>query len=209
MELDRDIKRLRRLSRSESIFSLKPVRQLEIEPGRKNAGTVSTALKSSHGSSSIEARREQMALAKLNVEHLKRKQGLERKLTELSSARELMEDEMKVERTCVSFSVLDQEIGPGWVKGTSSIIKREKEPPALELKGHDENVVEQADVKLVMKSPKQDTSPEPASSEPMLKLPIAKGSEQPLASLQENIITLSEIERECELPPPTQSIQQK
>ena len=46
---------------------------------------MSTALKSSHVSSSgsIESRREQIALAKLNVEHLKKKQELERKLTEL------------------------------------------------------------------------------------------------------------------------------
>ena len=73
MELDGDIKRLRRLSGSGSIFSLNSVRQLEIEPGRKSAGTVSTALKSGHVRGSIEARREQMALAKLNVEHLKRK----------------------------------------------------------------------------------------------------------------------------------------
>lgn len=79
----------------------------------------------------------------------------------------------------------------------------------MELIGHEENVVEQTDVKLEMKSPKQDTSPEPASSESMLKLPIAKVSEQPVAPLQENIITLSEIERERELPPPTQSIQQE
>ena len=85
-------------------------------------------------------------------------------------------------------------------------MKREKEPPVLELIGHEENVVKQADVKLEMKSPKQDTSPEPPSSESMLKLPIAKGSEQPVAPPQENI-TLSGIERECELPPPTQSIQ--
>jgi len=53
----------------------------------------------------------------------------------------------------------------------------------LELIGHEENVVEQTDVKLEMKSPKQDTSPEPASSESMLKLPIAKVSEQPVAPL--------------------------
>lgn len=42
----------------------------------------------------------------------------------------------------------------------------------------------------------------------MLKLPIANGSEQPVAPPQENI-TLSEIERECELPPPSQSIQRQ
>jgi len=58
MELDCAIKRLRRLSGSESIFNLRSVRQLEIEPGRKSVGTVNTALKSSHvsGSGSIEAR---------------------------------------------------------------------------------------------------------------------------------------------------------
>ena len=207
MELDGAVKRLRRLAGSESIFSLRSVRQLEIEPGRKSTGTVSTALKSSHvsGSGSIEARREQMALTKLNVEHLKRKQELKRKLTELNYARELMEAEMEAERAYVSFSVLDQEIGARQVKGTSSIIKREKEPPALELIGHEENVVEQADVKLEIKSPKENTSPEPASTESMLKLPIANGREQPVAPPQENI-TLSEIDRECEVPPPSQSI---
>ena len=39
-----------------------------------------------------------MALAKLNVEHLKRKQELEHKLTELNYARELMKAEMEAER---------------------------------------------------------------------------------------------------------------
>ena len=210
IELDGAVKRLRRLSGSESIFSLGSARPLESEAGRKTAGTVSTALKSSRvsGSSSIEARREQMALAKLNVEHLKRKQELERKLTELNYARQLMEAEMEAERAYVSFSVLDQEIGARKVNGTSSIIKREKEPPALEPIGHEESVVEQADVKLEMKSPKENTSPEPASPESILKLPIANGSEQPVAPPQENI-TLSEIERECEVPPPFQSIQRQ
>ena len=97
------VKRLRRLSGSESRFSLRSQRSLEhveSEAGKKNAGTMSTALKSSHisSSSSTEARREQMALAKLNVEHLKRKQELERKLTELNYARELMEAEMEAKR---------------------------------------------------------------------------------------------------------------
>ena len=69
MELDGTLKRLRRLSGSESIFSLRSARQLKIEPRRKSAGTMSTALKSSHvsGSGSIETRREQTALAKLKV----------------------------------------------------------------------------------------------------------------------------------------------
>ena len=104
---------------------------------------MSTALKSSHvsGSGSIEARTEQMALAKLNVEHLKRKQELDRKLTELNYARALMEAEMDAERAYVSFSMLDQENGAGRVKGTSSIVKKEKELPALELIGHEENDV--------------------------------------------------------------------
>ena len=105
--------------------------------------------------------------------------------------------------------MLDQENEAGRVKGTSSIVKREKQPPALELKGHEENVVEQTEVKLEMKSPKQDTSPEPASSESILNLPIEKVSEQPVARPQENIIALFEIERECVLPPPTQSIQRR
>ena len=75
--------------------------------------------------------------------------------------------------------MLDQENETGRVKGTSSIVKNwEKQPPPLELKGHEENVVEQTDVKLEMKSPKQDTSPEPASSESILKLPIARVSNQ-------------------------------
>ena len=89
---------------------MRSVRQLEIEPGRKSVGTVSTALKASHvsRSGSIESRREQMALAKLNVEKLKKKQELERKLTELNYARELMEAEMEAERAYVSFSVFDQ-----------------------------------------------------------------------------------------------------
>ena len=43
-------------------------------------------------------------------------------LTELNYARELMEAELKAERAYVSFDVLDQEIGAGKVKATSSII---------------------------------------------------------------------------------------
>ena len=60
MELDGAVKRLRRLFGSESVFRLKSVRQLEIESGRKGAGTVSTAQKSSHvsGSCRVEARRD-------------------------------------------------------------------------------------------------------------------------------------------------------
>ena len=211
MELDGAVNRLRRLSGSESVFSLRSVRQLEIESGRKAAGTVSTARKSSHVSSSgiMEARREQMALAKLNVEHLKRKQELERKLTELNHARELMEAEMEAERAYVSFSVLDQENGARKVKGTSPIVKREKEPTALELIGHEENIREQTGVKLEVKCPTRIASLEPASSGPILKLPIARFHEQPVACPQENIIALSEIKRECELPPPTQGIQRQ
>ena len=129
------------------------------------------------------------------------------KLTELNYAQGLMEAEMEAGRAYVSLSVLKQANGAGRVKGTSSIVKREKEPAALELIGHEENVVEQTDVNLEMKCP--NTSPEPASSEPILKLPIAEVSEQPVARPQENIITLSEIERECELPLPTQSIQRQ
>ena len=105
--------------------------------------------------------------------------------------------------------MLDRENGAGRVKGTSSIVKREREPSALEQVGHEGNVVEQTDVKLEMKSSKQDTSPEPASSESILKLPVAKVNEQPVAHPQENVITLSEIEREYELSPPTQSIQRQ
>ena len=92
-----------------------------------------------------------MALAKLNVKHLKRKQELERKLSELKYARELTAAKIEAERTYVSFSVFEQENGAGRVKGTSSIVKREKEPPALELIRHEENVVEQTDVKLEIK----------------------------------------------------------
>ena len=55
-------------------------------------------------SSSTEARREQMALAKLNVEHLKRKQELERTFTELNYARELMEAKMEAERAFIKES---------------------------------------------------------------------------------------------------------
>ena len=52
MKLDGAIKRLCRLSGSESIFSLRSARPLESEAGKKSAGTVSTALKSSHVSGS-------------------------------------------------------------------------------------------------------------------------------------------------------------
>ena len=64
-------------------------------------------------------------------------------------------------------------------------------------------------MKLELKCPKQNTSPEPASSEHILKLPIAKVSEQPVPHPQENIIALSEIEEKCEVPPPNQSIQRQ
>ena len=99
-----------------------------------------------------------------------------------------MEAEIEAERAYVSFSVLDQKNGAGRVKRTSSIVKREKESTALELIGHEQNVVERIDVKLGMKCPTRNTSPKPASSEPILKLPIAKVSERPVAFPQENII---------------------
>ena len=114
---------------------------------------------------------------------------------------------MEANRAYVSFSVLNRANGSRRVKGTSSMVKREKEPPASELIGHVENVVEQTDVKLEMKCSKQNTSPEPVSCESILKSPIAKVSEQPVARPQQNIISLSEVERECELLSPTQSIQ--
>ncbi|PFX16313.1 hypothetical protein AWC38_SpisGene19421 [Stylophora pistillata] len=157
MELGGVVKRFRRLPGSESMFSLRSVRQLEIEAERKSAKTA----------------------------------------------------EMEAERAYISFSALDQENGAGKVEGTSSIVKKEKEPPALKLVGHEENVIEQSDVKLEMKSPKQDNSPEPASYESILELPIAKRSKQPVAHPQEDIIAVSETERDCDLPLSTQNIQRQ
>ena len=50
---DGAVKRLRRWSWPESVFSLRFVRQLEIESGRKGAGTGSTKLKYSHVSGTV------------------------------------------------------------------------------------------------------------------------------------------------------------
>lgn len=55
--------------------------------------TVSKKSKSSYVSAGSEARREKMALARLNLEHLKRKQELDRKMAEINYAKELMEAE--------------------------------------------------------------------------------------------------------------------
>ena len=62
-------------------------------------------------------------------------------------------------------------------------------------------------MKLEVECPTRNASLEPASSGPILKLPIAKLRKQPVACPQEKLIALSEITKECELPPPTQRIQ--
>ena len=57
------------------------------------------------------------------MEHLKRKQELERKLTDFNYARELMEAEMEAERAYVSFSVLDRENGPEGLREPAQLSK--------------------------------------------------------------------------------------
>ena len=54
-----------------------------------------------------------MILTKLKVEHLKKRQELQLRLTELNHPRELMEAEMEAEKAYVSFSILDSESGAG------------------------------------------------------------------------------------------------
>ena len=99
---------------------------------------------------------------------------------------------MEAERAYESFGILDQEIGTGRVKGTGSVGKKEEDlllndVQALGLEGHKKNAVEWPDVKLEMKeSPKHDTSPVSAAPEFKMKLPFAKGNEQPEIPPQEN-----------------------
>ena len=99
LETDGTVKRLRDLSLD--LFeviggSQRSARSRGIDPGRRSAehvSTVSKKSKSSYVSAGSEARREKMALARLNLEHLKRKQELDRKMAEINYAKELMEAE--------------------------------------------------------------------------------------------------------------------
>ena len=75
--------------------------------------TVSTEISCNSVYSGFDARREKMILTKLKVEHLKKRQELQLRLTELNHPRELMEAEMEAEKAYVSFSILDSESGAG------------------------------------------------------------------------------------------------
>ena len=88
---------------------------------RKSAKTVSTVISRRSVKSSVDAQREKIALAKMKLEHLKRKQEIDHKLTELSYARDLMEAEMEVEKAHVSFRSLEQETQTGSVETLRSI----------------------------------------------------------------------------------------
>ena len=103
MELDRAIKQICISSGSKSIGSENMSRE------GKSAKTVSTVISCRSVKTSVHAQREKIPLAKLKLEHLKRKQEIDLKLTELSYARNLMEAEMEVQEAHVSFRFLERE----------------------------------------------------------------------------------------------------
>lgn len=105
MELDEIVKQMSVACGSKSIKG--SMRSCE----RKGAKTVSTEISCNSVYSGFDARRKKMILTKLKVEHLKKRQWLQLRLTELYHARELMEAEMEAEKAYVSFSILDSESG--------------------------------------------------------------------------------------------------
>ena len=107
MELDEIVKQMRVACRSKSIEGSTRSRE------RKGAKTVSTEISCNSVYSRFDARREKMILTKLEVEHLKKRQELQLRLTELNHAPELMEAEMEAEKAYVSFSILNSEGGAG------------------------------------------------------------------------------------------------
>ena len=90
-------------------------------------------------------------MAKLKLEHLKRIQEIDLKLTELTYARDLMEAEMEVEKAHVSFRSLERETQTGSVETLRTIGDTERDGQRklkvlgqIRSKG---NVHHQADVK--------------------------------------------------------------
>ena len=107
MELDEIVKQMRVVCGSKSIEGSMRSRE------RKSVKTVSTEISCNSVYSGFDARREKMILTKLKVEHLKKRQELQLRLTELNHARELMEAKMEAEKAYVSFSILGSESGAG------------------------------------------------------------------------------------------------
>ena len=107
MELDEILKQMRVVCGSKSIEGSMRSRE------RKSAKTVCTEISCNSVCSGFDARREKLILTKLKVEHLKKRQELQLRLTELNHAQELMEAEMEAEKGYVSFSILDSESGAG------------------------------------------------------------------------------------------------
>ena len=107
MELDEIVKQMHVVCGSKSIEGSMRSRE------RKSVKTVSTEISCNSVYSGFDARRETMILTKLKVEHLKKRQELQLRLTELNHARELMEAKMEAENAYVSFSILDSESGAG------------------------------------------------------------------------------------------------
>ena len=107
MELDEIVKQMHVICGSKSIEGSMRSRE------RKSAKTMSTEISCNSVYSGFDARREKMILTKLKVEHLKKRQELQLRLTKLNHARELMEAKMEAEKAYVSFSILDSESGAG------------------------------------------------------------------------------------------------
>ena len=119
MELDEIVKQMHVVCGSKSIEGSMRSRE------RKSVKTVSTEISCNSVYSGFDARREKMILTKLKVEHLKKRQELQLRLTELNHSRELMEAEMEAEKAYVSFSILDSESGAGAIDHeTPRLIKK-------------------------------------------------------------------------------------
>ena len=119
MELDEIVKQMRVACGSKSIEGSMRSRE------RKGAKTASAEISCNSVYSGFDARREKMILTKLKVEHLRKRQELQLRLTELNHSPELMEAEMEAEKAYVSFSILVSESGTGAIgHETPRLIKK-------------------------------------------------------------------------------------
>ena len=128
-----------------------------------------------------------MILTKLKVEHLKKRQELQLRLTELNHARELMEAEMEAEKAYVSFSILDSGSGASAIDyETPRLIKKNQfDLEALRDVDCKEDVLYHSDIKPKLEEfPRGLNPPLPVTPGREPKLPIVGGNEQPGSSPQ-------------------------
>ena len=121
------------------------------------------------------------------VEHLKKRQELQLRLTELNHARELMEAEMEAEKAYVSFSILDSESGASAIDYETPRLIKKKQFDLEALRDVDckEDVLYHSDIKPKLEEfPRGLKPPLPVTPGREPRLPIVGGNEQPGSSPQ-------------------------